>query len=266
MSVNVSLSNYRHSSQALVRYTVRSPGRCGGRHAEERGPQCSSSPACLVQPTVHTQRMKAIWRCSSGGQLRFHSSSTSSFVGSHWADWRPLERRSLDRRLAGSGDLWPSTEPPDDPPILMLRYTGALPDILQLGISVAVLRSLREHRPTNVVLAIESRRVYSLFISRSHRSCQSSLAAGTALRVAMVVWWSVARQTRLASRGSLPYPISPEQREEDELLQKLSGGTQSHRLHIYWSSDLGLQHSRCPSVPAASHVSLCRGNAATKTV
>ena len=151
-----------------------------------------------VQPAVHSQRMKAIWRCSSGGQLRFHSSSTSSFVGRHWvADWR-----SLDGRLAGSGTaLWSPTRPPNDPPILMLRYTGALPDTSQLGISVAVLRSFRGHRSTNVVLAIESRRAYSLFISRSHRSCQSSLTAGKALRVAMVVVWSVAQQARLASEG-----------------------------------------------------------------
>eukprot|EP00964_Phaeocystis_antarctica_P154312 scaffold122959_cov71-Phaeocystis_antarctica.AAC.4 len=61
-------------------------------------------------------------------------------------------------------------------------------DASQPDSSVAVLRPLvREHRSTNAVFAVESRRVYSLFISLSHRSCQSSLAAGMALRVAMVV-------------------------------------------------------------------------------
>ena len=77
---------------------------------------------------------------------------------------------------------------------------------------MAVLRPLvREHRSTNAVFAVESRRVYSLFISRSHRSCQSSLAAGMALRVAMaVVVGGAAVQARFR-RVSLNV-ISPAQR------------------------------------------------------
>lgn len=74
-------------------------------------------------PRTHSAHEGDLTLQQRGGQLRFHSSSTSAFVGSHWvADSRPLDRRPLDRRLAGSGTtMWPPTDPTDDPPSLMLR-------------------------------------------------------------------------------------------------------------------------------------------------
>ena len=105
----VAVSATPYSKPGLTRHRPRRPGYRSIYSAPTTDKVHAKAPA--VQTTLHTQGLKAAWRRSIGGKVRFHSSSTSACVVAHWAvDWK-----------AGCSGRPPAASIPARPPSPMLR-------------------------------------------------------------------------------------------------------------------------------------------------